>query len=80
MKKWKAEEAAHRVHGVIAVANDINVRTLGERTDADIASAAVHALKPNSSVPADKIQVSVERGWVTLKGLRWVWKCLLLGC
>ena len=68
LKKWKAEEAAHRVNGVVAVANDINVRTLGERTDADIAAAAVHALKWNSSVPADKIQVTVDKGWVTLKG------------
>jgi osmotically-inducible protein OsmY len=68
LKKWKAEEAAHRVHGVVAVANDINVRTIGERTDTDIAVAAVHALKWNSSVPADKIQVTVDKGWVTLKG------------
>lgn len=68
LKKWKAEEAAHRVHGVLAVANDINVRSIGERTDADIAAAAVHALKWNSSVPADKIQVTVDKGWVTLNG------------
>jgi osmotically-inducible protein OsmY len=68
LKKWKAEEAAHRVHGVVAVANDINVRTIGDRTDTDIAAAAVHALKWNSSVPADKIQVTVDKGWVTLKG------------
>jgi osmotically-inducible protein OsmY len=68
LKKWKAEEAAHRVAGVAAVANDITVRTIGERTDADIAAAAVHALKWNSSVPADKIQVTVDKGWVTLKG------------
>jgi len=68
LKKWKAEEAAHRVNGVVAVANDINVRTLGERTDADIAAAAVHALKWNSSVPADKIQVTVDKGWVTIMG------------
>jgi hypothetical protein len=27
LKKWRAEEAAHRVSGVIAVANDITVRT-----------------------------------------------------
>src|SRR5690349_11720086 len=66
LKKWKAEEAAHRVSGVVAVANDINVRTIGERTDSDIAAAAVHALKWNSSVPADKIRVTVEKGWVTL--------------
>ena len=68
LRKWKAEEAAHRVHGVVAVANDINVRTIGDRTDTDIAAAAVHALKWNSSVPADKIQVTVDKGWVTLKG------------
>src|SRR6201996_7770417 len=68
LKKWKAEEAAHRVNGVAAVANDINVHILGERTDADIAAAAVHALKWNASVPAEKIQVTVDKGWVTLKG------------
>ena len=66
LRKWKAEEAAHRVHGVVAVANDIHVRTIGERTDADIASAAAHALKWNSSLPSDKIQVTVDKGWVTL--------------
>ena len=68
LKKWKAEEAAHRVTGVTAVANDITVRTIGERTDADIAAAAVHALRWNASIPADKIQVTVDKGWVTLKG------------
>jgi osmotically-inducible protein OsmY len=68
LKKWKAEEAALRVTGVTAVANDITVRTIGERTDADIAAAAVHALRWNASIPADKIQVTVDKGWVTLKG------------
>ena len=34
LKRWTAEEAAHRVHGVKAVANDIEVRlpTSAERT------------------------------------------------
>ena len=68
LNKWKAEEAAHRVSGVTAVANDISVRTLGERTDSDIAAAAVHALKWNASIPAEKIHVTVDNGWVTLKG------------
>src|SRR5207302_5088713 len=47
IKKWAAEEAALRVRGVKAVANDIEVRlpALAERTDADIAEAALHALK-----------------------------------
>jgi osmotically-inducible protein OsmY len=56
------------VNGVIAVANDITVRVIGERTDTDIAAAALHALKWDTSVPAEKIQVTVEDGWVTLKG------------
>src|ERR1700761_9157593 len=68
LNKWKAEQAAHRVSGVTAVANDISVRTIGERTDSDIAAAAVNALKWNTSVPAEKIHVTVENGWVTLKG------------
>jgi osmotically-inducible protein OsmY len=68
LKKWRAEEAARRVSGVVAVANDIAVRTIGERTDTDIAAAAVYALRWNTSVPPEKIQVTVEKGWVTLKG------------
>jgi osmotically-inducible protein OsmY len=68
LKKWRAEEDAHKVNGVIAVANDITVRVIGERTDTDIAAAALHALKWDTSVPAEKIQVTVEDGWVTLKG------------
>jgi hypothetical protein len=47
LKKLAAEEAAHRVHGVKAVVNDLEVRLPGyaERTDADLAAAVVSALK-----------------------------------
>ena len=70
IKKWAAEEAAHRVRGVKAVANDIEVRLLSsdQRTDADIAAAAVRALEWDAFVPIDKIEVTVSKGWVTLKG------------
>jgi len=69
-KKWAAEEAAERVRGVVAVANDIEVRlpTSAERTDADIAAAAVRALEWDAFVPEDKIKVVVSKGWVTLRG------------
>ena len=69
-KRWSAEEAAHRVRGVKAVANDIEVRlsTAGERTDADIAAAAVRALEGDAFVPVDKLDVTVSKGWVTIKG------------
>ena len=70
LKRWTAEQAAHRVHGVKAVANDIEVKlpNSSQRTDADIASAVIRALEWDSSVPIDKIDVTVSRGWVTLKG------------
>jgi osmotically-inducible protein OsmY len=70
LKRWHAEEAAHRVQGVIAVVNDIEVRLpqLSERTDTEIAAAVVRALEWDASVPVDKIDVTVSKGWVTLKG------------
>jgi osmotically-inducible protein OsmY len=65
-----AERVALRVYGVKAVANDLNVRIGNglDRTDSDIALAAVTALKWNSQVPADKVTVSVREGRITLKG------------
>jgi osmotically-inducible protein OsmY len=69
-KKWAAEEAAHRVRGVKAVANDIEVKLPGssERTDEDIAQAVVRALEWDAFVPIDKLDITVSKGWVTLKG------------
>src|ERR1700704_4107934 len=70
LKRWAAEEAAHRVRGVKAVANDIEVRLSsdGKRTDADLAAAAVRALEWDAFVPVDQLDVTVSNGWVTLKG------------
>ena len=70
LKKMAAEEAAHRVRGVKAVVNDIEVRlpSSAERTDEDLAKAALNALQWQAGVPADKIDVTVSHGWVTLKG------------
>jgi osmotically-inducible protein OsmY len=69
-KKWTAERTAHRVSGVRAVANDIEVRlpSSAERTDADLAGAATRALEWDAFVPIDKLDVTVSRGWITLKG------------
>jgi osmotically-inducible protein OsmY len=68
LKKWTAEDVAQRVSGVKAVANDIEVKLATERTDADIAAAAVHALEWDALIPADKVKVTVSKGWVTLRG------------
>jgi len=69
-EKWAAEEAALRVRGVRAVANEIETRILpgSERTDADIARAALNVLSWNVYVPIDRIKLNVEQGWVTLEG------------
>jgi osmotically-inducible protein OsmY len=75
--KVAAVAAAHRVRGVKAVANEISVHipSFAERTDADVAQAAVNALKWNTLVPADQIEVTVAQGLVTLKGtVEWAYQ------
>jgi osmotically-inducible protein OsmY len=69
-QKIAAERAAARVSGVKAVVNELEIRlpTSSERTDEDIARAAVNALDWSISVPADRIKVKVSKGWVTLEG------------
>jgi osmotically-inducible protein OsmY len=76
-KRWAAEEAAHRVRGVKAVANEIEVRlgVSAERTDVEIAAAAVRALEWDAVLVPEKIDVTVSKGWVTLKGtVDWQYK------
>lgn len=69
-KRYSAEEAAHRVRGVKAVANDIELRLLEStaRNDSDIAGAAVHALEWDAMVNVEDLDVTVSKGWITLKG------------
>lgn len=69
-EKSAAERVALRVYGTKAVANDINIRLISryERTDTEIAQAAVSALKWNTMVPADKVNLAVSNGWITLTG------------
>jgi osmotically-inducible protein OsmY len=69
-QKVAAEHAAERVAGVKAVANDLEVRLPGmsERTDEDIARAAINALEWSVLVPPARVKVKVSKGWVTLEG------------
>jgi len=72
-EKLAAENAARRVAGVKAVAEEIQVELLGshERNDADIARAAASALTWNVWVP-NTVKVTVEKGIVTLSGeVKW---------
>jgi osmotically-inducible protein OsmY len=69
-KRIAAQEAAHRVAGVLDVANDIQVRTSGSpgRTDTEIAAALRQALEWDVLVPDDRIRSTVSEGRVTLEG------------
>jgi osmotically-inducible protein OsmY len=64
--KFAAEQAATRVRGVRAIANEIEVRPKVERVDADIAADVAQALDL-WTVPAT-IKASVHAGYVTLTG------------
>ncbi|MDQ1458800.1 MAG: hypothetical protein QOI08_284 [Actinomycetota bacterium] len=71
-EKWRAERAVERVSGVKGIANELEVKVASERSDTDIAKAAVDALKWNVMVPSDKVTVKVSKGWLTLDGeVRW---------
>lgn len=69
-KKIAAQEAAHRVAGVLDVANDIEVKPIDlfARTDTEIASAVRNALEWDALVPNELIRSTVSDGWVTLEG------------
>jgi osmotically-inducible protein OsmY len=69
-KRAAARDAAHRVAGVLDVANDIHVKLPGDlvRTDTEIAQAVRQALEWDALVPDKRIQSTVSTGWVTLEG------------
>jgi osmotically-inducible protein OsmY len=68
--RWNAEDAAKRVKGVRAIANElkISIPATGIRTDSDIAEAAANALRWHASVSDSPITPVVKDGWVTLSG------------
>ena len=68
--RWAAESAVGKVAGVKAIANEIEVRLgqEGERSDTELAGAALDALRGNVSVPMHDLKVVVRDGWLTLEG------------
>jgi osmotically-inducible protein OsmY len=69
-QKHAAQDAASRVKGVKAVAEELTVKLAFDmqREDDDIAMAAIDRLSWDVSVPKDAIKVVAEKGWVTLTG------------
>lgn len=69
-QKFAAEQAAKRVGGVRAVAEELTVKlpSAAERSDTELAHAAVNALRWDIQVPDDRVTVRVEDGWIALEG------------
>src|SRR5690349_18510435 len=70
VKKAEAEDAAKNVAGVKAVVEKIEIKfysPLASRDDNEIASEIVNAFERNKQIPADRVKVRVEEGWVTLE-------------
>jgi osmotically-inducible protein OsmY len=67
---YAAERAAERVKGVFAIVNDLKVMVPNalERSDPDLAHAAVYALTWDIEVPEQQIKLKITNGWITLKG------------
>jgi len=69
-EKQAVEKAVQRVAGVkaIAVELDVKLEPHHQHSDAEIAAAIETAFKWHALIPEDRIQVKVEKGWVTLAG------------
>lgn len=69
-EKFTARDAVLRVSGVNDVTNELSVELTRayERSDDFIEDAALDVLARDTTIPEDKINVSVKDGWVTLEG------------
>ncbi len=69
-EKFAAGEAAKRVRGVLAVADeiDVNLPTDYRRDDSNIAERIAHVLEWNVSIPDNTVKAKVQGGFVTLSG------------
>jgi osmotically-inducible protein OsmY len=65
-----AEEVTTKVKGVRGIANEVEVKLgkEGQRSDTEIAAAAVTALGRHVAVPSEGVRVVVRDGWITLEG------------
>jgi len=73
-KKLEAEDAAKNVAGVQAVVEKITIQygSTWQKSDNEIATEVLNALKGNWQIPNDAVKVKVESGWITLEGeLNW---------
>jgi osmotically-inducible protein OsmY len=63
-----AVKIALSVQGVLTVEDELRVDPRDSWLDNEIRGAALQALMSNHAVPADRIDITVANGWLTLKG------------
>ena len=63
-----AQDAAHRVQGVLDVANDTVVKIPHEHSDEEIAHAVRKILEWDVLVPDTQIKSTITDGWIKLEG------------
>lgn len=69
-EKRAAEQCVQKIAGVKGLALEINVRLPNhiQSADDEIAERAARILGWNAMVPPDVVKVTVEKGWVTMRG------------
>lgn len=69
-EKAAIERAVQRVQGVQAIALELDVKLAPnhQRSDTELAQTLQSALQAQALVPASRISLKVEHGWVTLSG------------
>jgi osmotically-inducible protein OsmY len=67
-QRQTAVQIAKSVQGVQSVEDELRIDPRDHWDDDEIRSAALQALMANDPVPAERVDVSVSVGWLTLKG------------
>ena len=67
-QRHAAAEVAAGVPGVEQVIDEMTVDPLDRVRDEELRGVALQALVANEDVPADWVDVTVDAGWLTLKG------------
>jgi osmotically-inducible protein OsmY len=69
-EKVDAVRACKRVSGVLAIADEIEVRIVAgsSHSDSEIAASAAHQISACLLIPAGLVQLTVRDGWITAEG------------
>jgi osmotically-inducible protein OsmY len=63
-----AQELAGSVPGVKGVSAELHLDLLDNWADGEIRGTALQALMADTAVPAERVEVAVSDGWLTLRG------------